>query len=350
MGNRAIVLLISAVLVTGVSLFYLLMESYQETEDLGWGEEAYKNQYLASEQFLQRLGINAETQFSLLEAEPLAQVTTLFIADSHDVLSGQQGDRLMEWLKQGGHLIISGHYYDEGETNFLNRFDIEFVETDCNCYKNYYYPDDTEQEASQEDNSETSTATTALDDPSQEENQAEEDKDEDIQESIDPTLLTVLTFEDMDTEISVNFNPATELYHPYLDYEEDEYTGYTPFYWEGSDWGTHFLQFQVGDGLLTVISDPYIFDNDEINDYDHSYLLSVLAGQGSTLTFVIGKNVPSLITLAWRHGPELFAAFGVWLLFWIFYRSKRFLPPEQRSVTSRRSLAEHIEAVAHFYW
>lgn len=344
MSNKAIVAVISAILLTGIGLFYLLMESYQEIEDLGWGSAAYRNPYLAAEQFLQRQEVDAHTEFSMNNAEPLDQLTTLVIGDSRDILSTQQGDRLLRWLEQGGHLIIASSYYYDTEDSFLDRFNVEVYESECHCHKDMYYPEPFAEQEYQEDVLEESTEP-ELDTP----DQTETIDTPTLSETIDPSLLTTLTFDALDTEVSVNFNPAVALYHPAFD-DETDYTGLKPFYWEGTEWGIHYMQFDVGDGLLTVTSDLHIWENSEIQNFDHAYLLGVLSGRDSSLTFVTGKQVPSLISLAWRYGPEVFIAFAVWLLFWILFRSKRFVPPKQLNITSRRSLAEHIDAVAHFHW
>ena len=41
------------------------------------------------------------------------------------------------------------------------------------------------------------------------------------------------------------------------------------------------MQFEVGEGLLTIVTDPSIWTSYRIDKYDHAYLLWILsAGEG----------------------------------------------------------------------
>ncbi|MDT9165905.1 DUF4350 domain-containing protein, partial [Escherichia coli] len=43
--------------------------------------------------------------------------------------------------------------------------------------------------------------------------------------------------------------------------------------WANSDQATHMLQLYHGDGLVTVLTDAWIWRNDSIADYDNAWLL-----------------------------------------------------------------------------
>ena len=118
----------------------------------------------------------------------------------------------------------------------------------------------------------------------------------------------------------------------------------------GDEYGVHFLQIYVGNGLLSVMSDGKVWRSDSIAVADHAYLLKILAGRANSVRLLYGIEVPSVFVLLWRWAPELISALAVWLLAWLLYRSQRFSPIRQQNITTRRSLLEHIEASATHYW
>ncbi len=369
MKHKAYAIVALALIGLCVYLFFALFESYRTTEDTGWSAAARRNPYLAAQQYLERLGIQVETVDTLYNNNALGDADTLFVEDSSDVLTRQRVAALVQWVKNGGHLIVAADYSSiDNSDPLLDYFDVTVHTSECDCGK---YPGPLALETLIE-NTDTAADDEAADDQSAE--NAESPSQRSLsdwlreynrqvaeggvgdampprEERIDPDQLTTLGFDGVDEDIRVYFNPNWALYHPAFNLEGDEtYDGIAPFYWSGSDWGVHFMQLEVGDGMVSITADPGIWQSDEIGYFDHAYLFHILTDYSERVQLLVGSTMPSIFALIWRYASEVVIAFGCWLGLWLLYRGRRFLPSLPLTVTVRRSMAEHIEAVGQFLW
>ena len=155
----------------------------------------------------------------------------------------------------------------------------------------------------------------------------------------------------MEGDFNILIDSDEYLDHPSLYWDEEtEYQGDKPFYWEGNETGINFMQFNVGSGLLTVIGDGTIWNNDRIGLFDHAHLLQILTDGSDAVVFLRGVSVPSLLELIWAYYRELCVMFAITLMLWIVYRARRFGPVADSSYRGRRSFREHLSAVGDFYW
>ncbi|MYM62945.1 DUF4350 domain-containing protein [Pseudomaricurvus sp. HS19] len=384
-----------------VYLFLALFERYSTERDGGWGPEAIRNPYLAAQQYLQRQGIPAHSLYSLNDTVSLEEMDTLFIEEGRALLTSQQAERLLAWVEAGGNLVVGagGNLYEEADPLLL-MLDVTTEETGCGCAEKHAAEDelaadgeggapegqtqegdsltdavmhhDVSDQVTAEQNRDATTADNSSaggvthghkdhrplgdwllrrESGSEEGSGLPKEDDLSPDEDVDPDHLTTLYFDDADAGLRIHFSPGRGLRHPYLDgTAENEYEGMVPLYWAGSHKGVHFMQFELGRGLITVTSDAYLWHSDEIGAFDNAYLLSILAGDRGSVWFLSGNRMPTLFTLAWRSASELIIAFCVWLTLWLIYRGRRFLPPVPATVSARRSLSEHINAVARFHW
>lgn len=360
--NKILWASLGLLLILCVYLFFSLFESYRKQVDQGWSERARRSPFLAAQLFLDRQGMTVYTVNSLNDELKLAARDTLVIEDSQHILSQQQVSSLIEWMRNGGHLIVAAHHgLEEASDPLMAAFDISVEKTDCGCDK-YEETEDTEPSADaesttpDEQDDEVRPPRRPISDWLRRLNDGE-DVDfidslrEEKQHQVAPEKLTQLRFGEVDGSISVLFHPRWVLHQPYLTLAEgEEYAGPEPFYWESSEQGVHFMQFEVGEGLLSVMSDISPWTNDEIDQFGHAYLLAVLTMYSDSVYFLAGHIMPSIYALAWRYGMEIVIAGGICLLLWLVYRGRRFLPPIPLVTTSRRSLAEHLRAVAYFFW
>lgn len=343
-------------------LFFALFESYTRRVDQGWSDRAIRTPFLAAQLFLDRQGMEVYTVNSLSEELTLAERDTLVVEDSHHILSGQQATELIDWMHRGGHLIVAAHRGLEGTSDpLMAAFDISVEKTECGCdkYEEASVPDllgEEGDDSSNDNHEEVEHTRRPISDWLRRLNEGEdidflESLQDDTERKVDPGKLTGLRFGDIDGTVSVLFHPRWVLKHPYLTLEEGEaYAGPEPFYWESSEQGVHFMQFEVGEGLLSVMSDVSPWTNDDIDQFDHAWLLTILTMYSDSVYFLAGHVMPSIYALAWRYGKEIVVAGGICLLLWLIYRGRRFLPPEALVTVSRRSLAEHLRAVAWFFW
>jgi hypothetical protein len=107
------ILIILAVLVAGILFYtgywlYTHFERYTETVEIGFQGEARDNPLLAAERLLERMGLAAETVPSLPDVElDLSSQDTLILVQYGHLLNEEQTEQLFGWIDRGGHLIIS---------------------------------------------------------------------------------------------------------------------------------------------------------------------------------------------------------------------------------------------------
>lgn len=358
MKNRLLWLASGLLLVVCIYLFFALFEPYHTQIDTGWDARALRNPYLAAQQFLERQGIATQTLNSLNQNTNLDEVDTLFVEDSSDVLSPRRMSVLMDWLRGGGHIIVAAHHgYDENESDpLLSAFKITIRFSDDSSSSKPAGDGKLAKKKSTPSTKKKKKTPHPISEWLRQLRDGSTGKPKNktaeiAEQEVDPDRLTTLRFEGVKEDVRVLFRPRWTLSHPALYLKKGEqYKGEQPIYWSGSESGTHFMQFYVGKGLLSVMSDPEVWRSRQIGKLDHAYLLSILVGEGSRVYFLVGNRMPSIFSLAWRHGREIIIALAVWLVLWLLYRGRRFLPPRQITVTARRSIAEHIHAVANFLW
>ena len=344
-------------------LFFAIFESYKKEIDTGWSREARLNPYLAAQKYLQAQGVATESLDTLGEGVDLGMVDTLYIEDSRAVLSRRQVDLLLGWVNGGGHLIVvAGLNTDDNRDPILDALQLTVERSECDCDDQEDDLQEAQVEASSKLESPEQGQTEADSEPKKpytpisdwlrnkhDDNSGE--KAEPDKPKVDPSKLTELRFNGVDEKLTAHLNTYWVLNHPYLYVEEgEEYEGVKPIYWGGTKWGIHFMQFEMGSGLLTVLNDDEVWTSSKIDQYDHAYLLSVLTDHSRQLYFLKRNQMPSLFVLLWQHAQEVVVAFITWLSLWLLYRGRRFLPSQTITKVSRRSVMEHIQAVGYFYW
>lgn len=381
MNNKLGFLLTALILSLAIFGFFQLFESYEETKDLGWDTAAKRNPYLAAEQFLRHLQADVASYDSFEKLEQLPKGGTIFISSSGSVLTMKRVDKLLDWIKDGGHLIVAAESSEsDANDKLLDRFSIEVLPTD---YKKQTGVENNEEikeflekipkeRNSPEQNTENDEKANKnkakdkhkkLSELLHERNeqivkqQAAQEKqkslpiDYDKEEPLPEAELTTLTFDEMKEPVKIHFSPYHQLHHPYFDIKEGEkYEDVHPFYWDGSQQGVHFMQFEIGEGMLSVLSDADIWRSEHIAQLDHAFLLKILSQNSNGVRLFYGAEMPSIFVLLWKNGYQILVSAGFLLLIWLAYRSRRFGPIQSAKITVRRSLAEHINASANYLW
>ncbi|MCZ6872600.1 MAG: DUF4350 domain-containing protein, partial [bacterium] len=357
MNHKISAVLLSLMMAGCVYGFYAFFEPYEKTEDLGWDKAALRNPYLAAVYFLQRLDIDARSYDSFEKLQPLPENGAIFVSNSSNVLSARRVDRLIEWVKGGGHLIVAAQPPDSDTSDqLLEFFSIENLTTEYRV----------EVQPKRGSNADTASAGEERKKGSKKLSEQLREYNRKLVEQITKTgsateqgeeaavpgnELSSLQFEGIDRPLKLHFLPSRQLYHPYFERkDENAFTGYKLVYWAGDEQGIHFMQLDVGQGLLSVLSDAVLWRSDHIDKFDHAFFLRTLTRHEDGVRLLYGTNMPSLFMLIWQHTPELVIACALWLIAWLWYRGQRFGPIVQQQITIRRSLAEHISASANYLW
>lgn len=317
-------------------LLYVSIEFYEETEESSWSIEALRNPYLAAQQFMQASDIEVTDVDNLMRLEQLSSVGTLFFSDPRQIQTPRQLQQIMDWLELGGNVIYTANSLSHSDDLLLQAFEVEVDWRE--------YDEDNEDAVEEKSLSDTLREyNRQIEDGKSREEIAQEMSEQDVS-------LTEVSFAENIGQIRAAFDNDRILRHPYIEDESYDEGKHRPFSWSFSDYGVHMMQFEVGSGLLTIVSDPGIWTSYQIFRHDHAYLLWLLSsGEGE---FAILRSVirDSIWVLIGRNTSELLIAASLLLLLWIWrlgYRFGRLIP---RDESRRRALGEHFLSLSHYLW
>jgi hypothetical protein len=112
----------------------------------------------------------------------------------------------------------------------------------------------------------------------------------------------------------------------------------------------HLVQLRYGSGLVTVTSDNRFLTNDFIGKHDHAWLLYLLTDSNSKVWLLYDKSMPSLWSLLIDHASPLLAAAALLLSLVLWHSMRRIGPLLEPVENRRRDLMEHLDATSRFYW
>lgn len=342
--RRWIILLVLLLLAGGGGFAYWFLATHEyrtvETrEDIS--PQARRNPFLAAERFLQQVGVETKSisgRDKLLK--PPAEPGVLFVNSLGSNLPLERERALLTWVKQGGHLILvarkAWHNDEEGSgDSLLDRFGVRL-------YTNFRSPNaPLEGEQQGQECRARPDEDEEQDDPEPESGLEQllgndEEWDEKWEKRFEP-----IDFEFTDhQQLTAQFDSSRTL----LDSANSAIRIIDGVY------GPHLLQYQVEDGLLSILSDNRLFTNDEIGEHDHALLLAQLVGQTEQAWLLYSSNMPSLLTLLWRNTPYLVLSLLLLALLALWRATERSGPQLAKEGDARRSLLEHLEAAANFTW
>jgi len=301
--NRQKILVIALILLVIGILTYLFLTNFDLVEEeitTGYSEKAQRNQFLAAERFLTKLEYNVashQEQFALDKIMKANQAGTIVMSYNAQIEAKDRFGNLMKWMKNGGHLILelnSNLYPKESETKvgLLKAFNLSLN-------KSNLFLEDNETK---------------------------------------PTMV--------------------QIYRNGEEFETDFISSYT-FKVEANDYtvkvddenGTHLVEFSVGDGSITILSDIKIWKNRSIADFDHAALLVEVLGRNTgNIDIITLISMPSLLEVIWNNGKWFCVSLLLLIAFYIWSMFEKFGPDMEKIDTSRRSLIEHLDAAAKFDW
>lgn len=313
MSRRAgFILAMALLLVLGLLASYVLgkLEPYEDVIEHGPAPEVASSPYLAAEHFLRKQGIAARRAEGLdvLDGLPSEGQTLMLLADRGNMTS-RQVERVLQWTAGGGHLLfIAERLWDEEEGKSGDLLlDLLGVQQ--------YMSDE-------------------LDDEEASEAEAENEQNEEHEAY---PQLTKLYLENEQAPAYIAFDTDFHLY----DAQNRAHA------WANSDSATHLLQLYHGDGLITVLSDPWIWQNRNINEYDHAWLLWYLS-QDSAVTLLYHADSDGLARLLLRHFPLALLVLGLLIIATLWHVGMRHGPLQAPVSRARRQLEEHLRGSADF--
>lgn len=306
------ILAMALLLAVGLIASYVLgkLEPYEDVIEHGPAPEVASSPYLAAEHFLRKQGIAARRAEGLdvLDGLPSEGQTLMLLADRGN-MTPRQVERVLQWTANGGHLLfIAERLWDEEEGKsgdlLLDLLGIQ-----------QYMSDE-------------------LDDEETSEAPAESEKNEEHEAY---PQLTKLYLENEQAPAYIAFDTDFHLY----DAQNRAHA------WANSEAATHLLQLYHGDGLITVLSDPWIWQNRNINEYDHAWLLWYLS-QDSAVTLLYHADSDGLARLLLRHFPLALLVLGLLIIATLWHVGMRHGPLQAPASRARRQLEEHLRGSADF--
>ena len=282
--------------------FFNTFEYHSELKDVGYSAKAEQNPYLAAEQFLDRFDIKVEGIPSILALKKLPETSeVLFIPTGRYDMSAEKLKQIMSWVRKGGHLIVRARRITSG---VKNNQDEMFKLLGLQNYRK---------------------------------------KQKGFVQHYNADIVDVKVGSKIENK-KVEFNADTWMKN----------VGKREPSWQvDGENGSKVIEYRLGDGYVSVLSDLRFMQNAYIGKHDHAaFLYTLVHINNKTRGMMIIRNddMPSLIGLIADHAPATLLLFGMLLLAWLWYVTRRFGPIQQPAGTARRSLREHIIAAGHFQW
>ena len=121
-----ILLLVGLVLIVLCTLcFFYFYESYEIERKVGYSIKAQRNSLLAAEQFLEKVGIEVDSSIDYLYVDQVPTDTTIFLTKVDSMLlTPKQIDAAIEWLQNGGKMVVGVGRETSSADSLLQRFDV----------------------------------------------------------------------------------------------------------------------------------------------------------------------------------------------------------------------------------
>lgn len=317
-GWILLVLLVIAVSCGFGYWFFTHFEKVKKEVEIGFSGEAARNHLLAAQHFFEAYGISINSVEGI--ARLPEQKTTIILPTERLQLGVDESKKYLQWIENGGHLVVAathGYYHEEARQDPL--LDLVGINTVATQF-------DTEANE---------------DDPS--------DEDEDTFNPAAGHGRCTDNLVDVDWPGLANFLTITMNDRARLRLDKTDY----PVALKLTDeYGTFLLRLKIGKGYLTVLYSAGFMGNALIAENDNAIFFWHVAqvDEQHPIWLVFNDAMPSLWSWLLRNAWSALLSFGLFLLIWLWYASRRFGPLLPAQATARRRLLEHIEAAGRFLW
>ena len=267
--------------------------------------EAAKNRLYAVQALLRTLGATVVKRQDL-EAMPPAQ-GHLVLVSRHWDLFPERGQRLRDWVEQGGHLVIPGAMVDHPRLR-------EWIAV---------------------------TEVRRPSTPSEPRAQRANDKDRDCRELVEPESVAA-SYADRVRTLRVCV--------PLLYMRYEPTPKQVPLWSLDSPAGAEIVRVAVGKGTVTVVGPRRLLENEYALRADNPQAVAAMlqARPGALFWFVAEEARDPFLAWLWRQGwPAVVLALLALALF-LWRGAVRFGPLAPRTENNRRSMTEQVAGTAHF--
>lgn len=340
----------AALLLVGLLGSYLLSIAtpYQKTLKHGPAPEVHNNPYLAAERFLSLQGRKVQRADSLEVLATLpSKGQTLILLGSRENMTPKQTARVQQWTAKGGHLIVIAERLWDNKRQasgdlLLDPLGIE-QHMSADLAKEEQQQAKTAVEPTPESSNPEPPANVSQTSASAPDSDSDLGPDAAAKSKSDAPAkprypkLTKLYLENEDAPAYIDFDTDFHL----TDSKDLAHA------WANSSDSTHMLQLDQGEGLLTVLTDNWLWQNANIADYDNAWLLWYLT-QDSEVTLLYRADRDDLFSLLVKHFPQTLLALSLLLAAGLWAAGMRQGPLQLPVNRNRRQLQEHLRSSADF--
>ncbi|MBC9251859.1 hypothetical protein A9179_16435 [Pseudomonas alcaligenes] len=345
MTRRARILLGIAVFLAlcGVGLYLLQqLQPYQKTIKHGPSPEARSNDYLAAEHFLRQrqISVSRADNLAMLAKLPAAGHTLMLLGSRHN-MTPRQVRQVLDWAAQGGHLLFVAESLWDADRGKSDDLLLDSLGIQQQLSDDLDEDDDADVDSAEDESADDGEEASEAEDEAQTEASQEDDSEAedraDASEDDRYPELTKLYLENEEAPAYIDFDTEFHLY----DAQNRAHA------WANSGDSTHMLQLDHGKGLVTVLTDAWIWQNDNIGHYDNAWLLWYLS-QDSQVTLLYSNERDNLFSQLLRHFPAALVALALLLALLLWHAGMRHGPLRAAPSLARRQLEEHLRGGADF--
>jgi hypothetical protein len=282
-----------------VALFTASCE-YEEVEQIiGYRGPARTNPFLAAQRFLGEMGYDVETRNRM---DSLPSIDGVLITQPQSLLNYGDADRLLAWVKNGGHLMLL----------------LSGAETWRNDHREFTFQD----------------LFKGL-----------------IKEAEGEKFLKTLEL----TEVQAGAKELQEATINKHSFSADLQGTFTykgkPDVLFGKPESPSLVSFNYHGGRVTVIANASPFRNRWIGEKDHAALLSALVAlEGHEAVYFLNGVRVSFLSMVWEHGWMIILTVAVLLIAWLWKNFPRFGPVLKPANTDSREFSEHLRLTGRYLW
>jgi len=297
-------LLIGGVVIVCLALatawIFTNFESRTETEDTGFSGKARRDQWLAAQRLLQRMGAKATAVRSLPELASLPASATLVLPMGRQSLNVQSRISLLNWVNRGGRLVVEAEPLYQPDA-ILDMFGVQRKPV--------------------------------------KRAQGEEGKN---------NLADKMPRQIVKIDLPPELDPVEVLLGRSMDLQARN-----PIARFGDRGATTAMLLKFGSGHVLALSELDVFSNRLIGQYDHAeFLWRIVQVDNGTPSVFFFSDPKKLSLFEWlgANAWSALAGGGLFLALWLWSAVPRLGPIAPDAERSRRRLLDHLRASGRFLW
>ncbi|MCP4597238.1 DUF4350 domain-containing protein [Neptuniibacter sp.] len=350
-GNKGKILIVLLLCLLG----FWLGKNMQQVERIvndGPALSVTSNDFYAAGQLLKRSGQKVSHSSTMVTVDDLGPEDTLILTNTATLTREQDAETLLHWVRQGGNLIWE---YSKGEQH--NPLAEILSVTAISIEENYI--SETKQEIADLLNQQEQKLKESL--TNTESTKKELTPKEAVRHNIQKTekqtatsQISYLIIGSTTENYLLRFKNKRSVYHAALDSKNHQPDVYLLSQASTENTTTQnkttLIQLAIGLGRVTVVSDSSLWNNRNIGLFDHAHSLKYLTSKSPHIFIQRNVNWPSVNQLILQYAPETALMTVLLLIFWLIYKGLRFGPIISERQNNRRSIKEHISAIANFHY